>query len=91
MRVGPKLHLERCKFSVSDKACSPSTHLHAIAPGDLPVGCCEIAPNRRNYNHRLMDYSNDPTTALADIQKFFGLLENRIGMRLREEPNSGND
>ena len=45
----------------------------------------EIAPNRKNYNHRLMDYNNDPTTTFADIQKFFRLLQDRIARRLREE------
>ena len=45
----------------------------------------EIAPNRKNYNHRLKDYNNDPTTTFADIQKFFRLLQDRITRRLREE------
>ena len=46
----------------------------------------DIAPNR-NYNHRLMDYNNDPTTTFADIQKVFALLETRIAARLRGEQN----
>lgn len=25
----------------------------------------------RNYNHRLMDYNNDPSTTLADVQSLF--------------------
>ncbi len=45
----------------------------------------DIAPNRKNYKHRLMDYNNDPSTTFADIQKFFTLLENRITLRLKEE------
>ncbi|HXZ42443.1 MAG TPA: hypothetical protein VEG68_17005 [Terriglobales bacterium] len=45
----------------------------------------EIAPNRKKYNHRLMDYNNDPTTTFADIQVFFRLLEDRITKRLEEE------
>jgi len=47
-----------------------------------------IAPNRKNYNHRLMDYNNDPTTTFADIQKFFEILENRLMVRVREQPHS---
>jgi hypothetical protein len=34
----------------------------------------EIVDDRtagRNYNHRLMDYNNDPTTTLADVQSLF--------------------
>jgi len=45
----------------------------------------DIAPNRKNYNHRLMDYNNDPTTTFADIQKFFRLLQDRISKRLTEQ------
>jgi len=50
----------------------------------------DIAPNRKNYNHRLMDYNNDPTTTYADVRKFFRLLEDRIHQRLREESKSKN-
>ena len=48
----------------------------------------EIAPNRNSYEHRLMDYNNDPTTTFADIQKFFRLLEDRVTGRLSEESES---
>jgi hypothetical protein len=41
----------------------------------------DIAPNAKNYNHRL----NDSTTTFADVQKFFGLLEDRVSKRLSEE------
>jgi hypothetical protein len=42
----------------------------------------EIAPNAQRYNHRLMDYNNDPTTTFADIQGVFWLLQKHIAMRL---------
>jgi len=45
----------------------------------------EIAPNRPNYHHRLMDYNNDPSTTFRDIQKVFKLTENHITKRLRDE------
>jgi hypothetical protein len=48
----------------------------------------DIAPNRKNYKHRLMDYNNDPTTTFADIQKVFQLLEDRIAERLTKESPS---
>jgi hypothetical protein len=38
-----------------------------------------------HYNHRLMDYNNDPTTTFADTQKFFRLLEDRIVARLAKQ------
>jgi hypothetical protein len=50
----------------------------------------DIAPNRKIYHHRLMDYNNDPTTTFADVQKFFRLLEDRISTRLRDEPQGRN-
>jgi hypothetical protein len=45
----------------------------------------EVAPDWKKYNHRLMDYNNDPKTTFADIQKVFALLETRIAKRLKEE------
>ena len=50
----------------------------------------EIAPDHKNYEHRLKDYNNDSTTTFADIQKFFRLLEERISKRLAEESQSRN-
>jgi len=35
-----------------------------------------------HYEHRLMDYNNDPKTRFADVQRFFALLEERIQKRL---------
>lgn len=48
----------------------------------------EIARNRKNYHHRLMDYNNDPATTFADVQEFFRLLEKRITRQLGEEESS---
>jgi hypothetical protein len=35
----------------------------------------------RNYHHRLMDYNNDPTTHLSDIQSLFNEALKRMGKR----------
>ena len=48
----------------------------------------EIAPNSKNYHHRLMDYNNDPATTFADVQKFFQLLKDHVAQRLKEESDS---
>ena len=45
----------------------------------------DVAPNWKEYHHRLMDYNNDPRTTFADIQKVFRLLEERVGKRLAEQ------
>lgn len=42
----------------------------------------DISPNAPYYDHRLMDFNNDPSTTFFDIQKFFQLLEERISGRL---------
>jgi hypothetical protein len=44
----------------------------------------DVSPRGKDYDHRLMDYNNDPTTTFADIQKVFRLLEDRISTRLKE-------
>ena len=49
----------------------------------------EIASNRKDYQHRLMGYNNDPTTTFADVQKVFRLLEDHIAKRLSEESRAG--
>jgi hypothetical protein len=38
-----------------------------------------------HYEHRLMDYNNDPKTKFADVQRFFALLEERIQKRLNAQ------
>jgi hypothetical protein len=48
-----------------------------------------IAPNRHNYEHRLMGYNNDPAITFADIQKVLRLVEERIAKRLTEESQGG--
>ena len=48
----------------------------------------EIVPDWRKYNHRLMDYNNDPTTTFADIQKVLQRLQERITKRLAEESSA---
>jgi hypothetical protein len=42
----------------------------------------EIAANR-NYEHRLMNYNNDPTTTFADIQEVLDITERLITLRLK--------
>jgi len=37
----------------------------------------------RNYQHRLMNYNNDPTTTFADIQEVFRITESLIALRLK--------
>jgi hypothetical protein len=45
----------------------------------------DIAPHAKSYDHRLMDYNNDPSTTFANVEKFFALLDERVKKRLAEE------
>jgi len=42
----------------------------------------EIAADR-NYEHRLMNYNNDPSTTFADIQEVLRITESLITLRLK--------
>ena len=42
----------------------------------------EIARDR-NYEHRLMNYNNDPTTSFSDIQEVLRITESLIALRLK--------
>jgi hypothetical protein len=42
----------------------------------------EIAADR-NYDHRLMDYNNDPKTSFADVQDVLRITETLIRLRLK--------
>jgi hypothetical protein len=42
----------------------------------------EIAADR-NYEHRLMNYNNDPTTTFADIQEVLRITESLVALRLK--------
>jgi hypothetical protein len=37
----------------------------------------------RNYEHRLMNYNNDPTTTFEDIQEVLAIVERLITLRLK--------
>jgi hypothetical protein len=42
----------------------------------------DVLAKGNHYEHRLMDYNNDPKTTFADVQKFFDLIEEKIKKRL---------
>jgi hypothetical protein len=42
----------------------------------------EVLAKGNHYEHRLMDYNNDPKTTFADVQKFFTIVEERLKKRL---------
>lgn len=44
----------------------------------------DLAP-RNKYQHRLMNYNNDPKTTFVDVQRFFDLLQAKIERRLNAQ------
>jgi hypothetical protein len=51
---------------------------HRRPAGELVREIVEERTKGRNYNHRMMDYNNDPTTTLADVRSLFAEAIARI-------------
>jgi hypothetical protein len=45
----------------------------------------EVLAKDNHYEHRLMDYNNDPKTTFADVQRFFNIVEERIKRQLASQ------
>jgi hypothetical protein len=45
----------------------------------------ETAPNRKKYQARLVDYNNDPTVSLADLQKLLQVVQDRLTKSLAKQ------
>jgi hypothetical protein len=46
----------------------------------------DVLAKGNHYDHRLMDYNNDPKTTFADTQEFFRLIKERIQKKLQQGP-----
>jgi len=75
-----------CALEKATKEVTGSFQHRGAAMQEARFVIDEIAPNRKKYEHRLMDYNNDPSTTFADIQKVFDLVERRITERLKQAP-----
>ncbi|HXT18350.1 MAG TPA: hypothetical protein VN706_22150 [Gemmatimonadaceae bacterium] len=51
---------------------------HRRPAGELVREIVDERTKSRNYHHRMMDYNNDPTTTLADVQSLFAEAIARI-------------
>jgi hypothetical protein len=70
-----------CAFQRASIEVTGSFNNQGAAIQEARSAIGDIAPNR-NYNHRLTDYNNDPTTTFADIQKLFQQVEDRLAKLL---------
>jgi hypothetical protein len=73
-----------CALEKASKEVSTFEHRSAVMQ-EARFVIDEIAP-KRNYEHRLMNYNNDPSTTFADIKKVMRLVEERIVAKLKANP-----
>jgi len=72
-----------CALEMATVALSGKAEHRGAALQEARFVIDEIAPNR-NYEHRLMNYNNDPTTTFEDIQKVLRLVDERLAKRLAD-------
>ncbi len=72
-----------CALEKSTKDLSNNFEHRGAAMQEARFVVEEVSHNK-DYKHRLMGYTNDPTTTFADIQKVFVLLEIRLAKRLKD-------
>jgi len=88
--AGAKTFSIYCALEMATQEVSKNFEHRGAAMQEARFVIEEVAPNLEKYQHRLMDYNNDPTTTFADVQGVFWLLEKHIAMRLAgHEPNAG--
>ena len=80
--AGAKTFSMYCALQMATNEVSGKSEHRGAALQEARFVIDEIAVDR-NYNHRLMDYNNDPTTTFADIQEVFRITESLIALRLK--------
>lgn len=73
-----------CALEVASNEISGTFAHREAAMQEVRFVVDAIAANR-NYEHRLMNYNNDPTTTFADIQHVLDVAEANIRKRLAEQ------
>lgn len=69
-------------LALADKEVTGTFDTHCTAMKETRRLIDEIAPNRKTYKARIVDYNNDPSTSFSDIQKLLQLAEARLSKRL---------
>ena len=73
-----------CALEVATTEVSGKAEHRGAALQEARFVIDEIAANR-NYEHRLMNYNNDPATAFADIQEVLRMVESLLTLRLKTD------
>jgi hypothetical protein len=79
---GAKTFSLYCALQVATNEVSGKAAHRGAALQEARFVIDEIAAERK-YEHRLMNYNNDPTTTFADIQEVFRIVESLITLRLK--------
>ena len=80
--AGAKTFSMYCALQMATNELSGKSEHRGAALQEARFVIDEIAVDR-NYNHRLMDYNNDPTTTFADIKEVFRITESLFVLRLK--------
>ena len=73
-----------CAFEMATAEISGKADHRGAALQEARFVIDELTANR-NYEHRLMNYNNDPRTTFEDIQEVFNIVERLIVLRLRND------
>jgi hypothetical protein len=76
-----------CAFATATAQVSGKSEHRGAALQEARFVIDEIAGDR-NYEHRLMNYNNDPTTTFDDIQEVLRVVEWIITVRLKGSPKT---
>ena len=71
-----------CALQVATKEAAGTPNHRGAALQEVRFVVDEIAFGR-NYEHRLMNYNNDPTTTFEDVQEVLAIVERLITLRLK--------
>lgn len=74
-----------CALEKATEEVSKTFEHRGAAMQEARFAIDEVLAKGNHYEHRLMNYNNDPKTTFADVQKFFAIVEERIKKRLAEQ------
>lgn len=82
--AGMKTFSLYCAFEIATVEIGGKAEHRGAALQEARFVIDEITVNR-NYEHRLMNYNNDPRTTFADIQQVFDIVERLIALKLKTD------
>jgi len=81
-QAGVKTFSLYCALQTATDEITAKTNHRGAALQEARFVVDEITTDRK-YDHRLMDYNNDPTTTFNDIQEVLSIVERLITLRLK--------